>query len=179
MGAFFAKHGQVDEVGAVRSKTGIATGDMVLQVVLTQHSFHDISNALTCRDKRMLIVVDGEKPCCWICGLTVYMSKACPRKKVVANVQPITNIAEVAATEENPPWCLDGDEERREDNKSTLSSIAGCSITKTKPTSMAGVVQGGEAAMTTENARQENTKATTKTATKERTKTAIQKAATT
>lgn len=44
---------------------------------------------------------------------------------------------------------------------------------------MAGVVQRGEAAMKTENAGQENTKATTETATKERTKAAIQKAATT
>lgn len=51
MATFFAKYGQVDEVGAVRSKTGIATGDVVLQVVLTQRSFHDIPNALTRRDK--------------------------------------------------------------------------------------------------------------------------------
>lgn len=36
MGAFFAKFGQVDVVSAVRSRTGITTGDIILQVVLTQ-----------------------------------------------------------------------------------------------------------------------------------------------
>lgn len=30
MGAFFAKYGQVDEVGAVISKSGIATGNIIL-----------------------------------------------------------------------------------------------------------------------------------------------------
>lgn len=42
IGAFFAKYGPVDDVSVVKSKSGIATGDMVLQVVLTRQTFLDI-----------------------------------------------------------------------------------------------------------------------------------------
>lgn len=57
----------------------------------------------------MLVVVEGEKPCCRMCCLTGHISKACPGKKVVANVQPTTNTAAVAATgEEKVPLMVSG-----------------------------------------------------------------------
>lgn len=36
LGAFFFKYGQVEEVSAIMSKVGIATGDIMLQVTLTR-----------------------------------------------------------------------------------------------------------------------------------------------
>lgn len=101
-GPFFAKYGQVDEVGAVISKSGIATGDIVLQVSLTRHSSVEIPNLLMCREKRMLVVVEGRHPFCWTCGASGHMSTACPRKKVAAQPQANTTAAAtitVAATE--------------------------------------------------------------------------------
>lgn len=40
-------------------KSDIATGDMVLQVTLTQKSFGEVPNILMCREKRMLVVVES------------------------------------------------------------------------------------------------------------------------
>lgn len=82
IGAFFAKFSQVDKVSAVRSKSGIATRDIILQVVLTRQSFQDIPNILTCRFKKILVVVEGRRPCCWACGAVGHMAKAWPGKKV-------------------------------------------------------------------------------------------------
>lgn len=39
MDSFFSKYGLVEEVNAIISKFGITTGDMVLQVTLTQQAF--------------------------------------------------------------------------------------------------------------------------------------------
>lgn len=102
MGAFFAIFGQVDEVNAIRSKTGISTGDIVLQVVLTRQSFLDITTVLTCRNKRMLVVVEGRRPCCWSCGAVGHMSNACPEKK---QEEPTTSIPAAAPVEkEKASW---------------------------------------------------------------------------
>lgn len=48
MGSFFSKFGQVEEVSAIMGKTGIATGDMVLQVILNRPAFECIPNLLKC-----------------------------------------------------------------------------------------------------------------------------------
>lgn len=47
MEAFFAKYRQVNEIIAVISKSGIATGDIVIQVTLTRQNFGEIPNVLT------------------------------------------------------------------------------------------------------------------------------------
>lgn len=54
MEAFYAQYGKVEEVSGVISKAGIATGDIVLQVTL-------IPNVLMCRERRMLLVVEGRR----------------------------------------------------------------------------------------------------------------------
>lgn len=48
MGAFFSKFGQVEEVNAYISKSGINMGDMVLYVTLTWQAFGEIPNILMC-----------------------------------------------------------------------------------------------------------------------------------
>lgn len=69
MGAFFTKYGEVNEVKALSSKSGIETGDMEVQITLDQHNFREIPNTLVCRKRKMLVVVEGRKPCCWLCGV--------------------------------------------------------------------------------------------------------------
>lgn len=59
MEALFAKYGQVEEVCDVISKSGIVTGDIVLQMTMTLQSFEEIPNDLMCRDKRMLCTTLG------------------------------------------------------------------------------------------------------------------------
>lgn len=76
MGAFFSKYGQVNEVKVLISKSGIATGDMELQVTVNRKSFGEIPNILVCQEKRML--VEGWRPCCWLCGASGHMAKECP-----------------------------------------------------------------------------------------------------
>lgn len=81
LGAFFAQYGPVEEVPAIMSKAGIATGDFVLYITLTRQSFQDIPNILKCRDKMMPIVVEGRRPYSWTCGSLEHMSKVCSGKK--------------------------------------------------------------------------------------------------
>lgn len=80
MGAFFTKYGEVHEVKALTSKFGIATGDMEVQITADQQNFRDIQNVLVSREKRMLVVVEGRRPCCWFCGASGHMAKECPGK---------------------------------------------------------------------------------------------------
>lgn len=58
MRALFSKYDEVEEVNAIINKSGIATGDMVLQVTLTRKSFGEIPKILMCREKRMLDVME-------------------------------------------------------------------------------------------------------------------------
>lgn len=46
VGAFFTEYGQVEEITVVRSKTGIATGDIILQVTMSHKYFLEVSNIL-------------------------------------------------------------------------------------------------------------------------------------
>lgn len=55
MGPFFTQYGQVEDVSAIISKTGIATGDIVLQVTMNRKSFSEIPNILMCQEKVMLV----------------------------------------------------------------------------------------------------------------------------
>lgn len=55
----FSKYSHVKDVNAVISKSGIETGEFVTQVTLTRQSFSEIPNVLMCREKRMLVMVEG------------------------------------------------------------------------------------------------------------------------
>lgn len=61
---FFTRFGEVNEVKVLRSKARIATGDMEISVTVDRKHFNGIPNILTCRERRMLVVVEGRKPCC-------------------------------------------------------------------------------------------------------------------
>lgn len=87
MGAFFAKYGEVNEVSAVLSKSGIGTGDIFLQITLNRQNFGEIPNILMCHEKRMLAVVEGRRPYSWSYGASGHMSKACPSKKATPQPQ--------------------------------------------------------------------------------------------
>lgn len=57
MEAFFDKYGEIHEVKALISKSGIATGDMEVQVTVNREKFRDMPNNMVCCDKRMLVVI--------------------------------------------------------------------------------------------------------------------------
>lgn len=101
-GAFFAQYGKVERVGGVISKAGISTGDALIEITLTRKNFNDIPNVIMCRDRRILVVVEGYKPYCWACGISGHMAKACPGKKTAPQLTaaPVTTTS--AATEAEP-----------------------------------------------------------------------------
>lgn len=90
MGAFFRKYRQVDEMSALRRKTGITTGDIVLHLVSTRQ-FSGHHKCFEMPGKRMLVVykVGGS-----VVGAMRHMAKACPGKKVE---QPTKNTPSTAA----------------------------------------------------------------------------------
>lgn len=62
----------MEDVSAMISKSGKSTGDFVLQVTLTLHSFAAIPNALMCREKQMAAVVEGCRPYCSSSGASAH-----------------------------------------------------------------------------------------------------------
>lgn len=59
-------------------------------------------NILICRDRRMLVVVEGWKPHCCLCGASWHMAKACPWKNVTTT-STATAKATVAAEIDKTP----------------------------------------------------------------------------
>lgn len=57
LGTFFSQYGYVEEVSAITGKTGIATGEFVLQVTLTRKGYNDIPNTLMCWERIIPVVV--------------------------------------------------------------------------------------------------------------------------
>lgn len=51
LGHFFAKFGEFADVSSIRSKTGIATGDVEIMVTLTGKVFIEIPSVLICRGR--------------------------------------------------------------------------------------------------------------------------------
>lgn len=78
--AFFAQYGKVAKFVGVISKGGIATDDIAIEIRLTHRRFNDINNTLICREKRMLVMVEGRRPYYWSCGASGYMAKTFPGK---------------------------------------------------------------------------------------------------
>lgn len=52
-----------------------------MQITLDREGFKEIPNTLICRKRKMLVEVEGRKPCCWLCGDVGHMAKVCPSKK--------------------------------------------------------------------------------------------------
>lgn len=79
LGVFFL-FGQVGDVSAVTSKTGIATGEYVLQVTMIHKDFMNIPDILSCRGWNILVVVEGYCLHCCSCGAAGHLAKLCPEK---------------------------------------------------------------------------------------------------
>lgn len=86
----FAQYGQVAEVTPVKGKTGISTGDIIVQVTLTRESFNGIPDILTCGGRRTFAVVQGRRLHCWSCVAAGYMAKECLGKNPVPPIQQRT-----------------------------------------------------------------------------------------
>lgn len=102
MEAFFAQYGKAEEVSGVISKAGIAIDNIVLQVTLIRMRFADILNILMYREKRILVVVEGRRPYCWLCGVSGHMG--CPG----SNVTPKTRSGTTATVEAETGKSSDG-----------------------------------------------------------------------
>lgn len=70
--------GQVRDISAAARKTGIVTGNYILQVTMTRKNFLDISNILSCWGRNMLVTVEDRRPHCWSCGAAGHLSKDLP-----------------------------------------------------------------------------------------------------
>lgn len=96
MGSFFTKYSEVSEVKALMSKANIATVDMELYITVNRKNFQEIPNILVCRDRKMLVVVEDRRPCCWSCGASGHMAKECPGKCIQAPPRPATKTSTAA-----------------------------------------------------------------------------------
>lgn len=103
MGTFFSKYGKVEEVNTLIRKSGTTTGDMVLQVILSRKSFGEM-----CREKRIMVVVEGRRPYFWSCGAPGHISKLCPAKKSQPPPRPTIAISTTTSTEEGAVKTPDG-----------------------------------------------------------------------
>lgn len=65
----------------VKSKTGLATGDMEIWVIVIPENLMEIPNMLMCGDRFIYVVVEGRRPLWWACGDAWHLSKLFPRKK--------------------------------------------------------------------------------------------------
>lgn len=66
---------------------------MEIHITLNRKNFQEILNILVCRDRKMLVVVEGRRPCCWSCGVSRHMAKECTGK----NVQSPPHLASTTA----------------------------------------------------------------------------------
>lgn len=61
MGFFFSLYGLINEVSAVKKKSGLATNDELV-VTLTRKDFNDVPNVLKCGRRNIYVVVEGRSP---------------------------------------------------------------------------------------------------------------------
>lgn len=80
----------------VISKAGNATDDIAIEVTLTRRNFNNID----CRDRRMLVVIEGRRPHFWLSVVLEQMEKACPWKNATATA--IAKAKVVAETGKTP-----------------------------------------------------------------------------
>lgn len=91
----------MEEVSVTMSKTGISTGNFVVQVTLTRKGFSNIPNTLMCQERIIPMVVERWCPYCWSCSVMRHMVKACPSKKAAS--QPNQAAVPAAAVTDKVP----------------------------------------------------------------------------
>lgn len=97
IGVFFS---QFREVAAVSGKTGIATGDYVLQITLIRKNFVYDPDILTCRSRNIFVVVESCRLNCWACCPAGDVSRVCPGKNPTpstSSATPTTSSGEALA----------------------------------------------------------------------------------
>ena len=80
LAAFLSKFGQVEESNLLRSAAGTAYGDHVFRLCLDREGFQAILEVIVSRERQMMVVVEGQRPCCWSCKQLGHISKFCPQK---------------------------------------------------------------------------------------------------
>lgn len=71
LGFFFSKFVEVADVSTVKSKVGIATGNLEILITADRENFMKIPNVLLCSGCPISVVVDGCQPLCWSCWSSV------------------------------------------------------------------------------------------------------------
>lgn len=65
----------------LKKKTNTATGDYVLQIIMSRKNVMDIQNIISCRGRNIFVIVESCRPHCWSCGAAVHLSKAYSGKR--------------------------------------------------------------------------------------------------
>ena len=59
LAAFLSTYGRVEEINLLRSAAGMAYGEYVFRLYLTQEGFHAIPETIISRERQMMVVVEG------------------------------------------------------------------------------------------------------------------------
>ena len=93
LASFLSSYGRVEEVNLLRSSARTAYGEYMFRLCLTRDGFQAIPEIITCRDRQMMVVVEGRRPRCWGCKQLGYIAKFCPQKEQSASTTATTEAA--------------------------------------------------------------------------------------
>ena len=98
LAAFLSRYRRVEESNLLRSASRMAYGDHVFQLSLTREGFQAIPEIIISRERQMMLVVEGQRPCCWSCKQLGHISKFCSQKDPPSAAASTATTATTTAT---------------------------------------------------------------------------------
>ena len=99
LASFLSSYGRVEEVNLLRSPAGTAYGEYMFRLCLRREGFQAIPEIITCRDRQMMVVVEGRRPRCWGCKQLGHIAKFCPQKEQSVTTKAATTASTTATIE--------------------------------------------------------------------------------
>ena len=99
LASFLSSNGRFEEVNLLRSSAGTANGEYMFRLCLTREGFQAIPEIITCKDRQMMVVVEGRRPRCWGCKQLGHITKFCPQKEQSATTKATTTASTTATRE--------------------------------------------------------------------------------
>ena len=92
LASFLSSYGRVEEVNLLRSSTCTAYGEYMFRLCLTREGFQAISEIITCRDRRMMVVIEDRRPRCWGCKQLGHIANSALRRSSQLLSKPLPQL---------------------------------------------------------------------------------------